>query len=292
MGNFISELMQATKSHPFLVHGRSILGQMENLNGNLVTAKEKTQLAGLQRIIPEYAKYYKANAVKGASRAIVKDRVGALNAYYNFIHENGLDNLFNAQTKFRPTILEEFMAILFRDLIEEVQNDCPCGKLNLGSVKAYANLYFYGKDFRSFIANPTIGLNLKDQDFAIFRNVELRMDDNKPVSASLPIVAVECKTFIDKTMLEGSVATAEKLKVGNPYALFCMVSELYDVSMNVDPAYSRIDQIYILRKSTRRGPWRDIDYEVVQDFVDEVKEHLTRPWSNIAKKLADTGKLI
>lgn len=292
MTDFIDELTTATLKYPFLVHGKNILGQMEKLKNGSLSQTQKQQLSGLEKIIMEYRNYFDVNKIKGNEKNIIKKRVDALNAYYNFLHRQNFDNLFSAQTKFRPTILEEFMAILFRDMIDEVRKKNPESNLDLGSVKAYANLYFYGKDFLTFVKEPTIGLNQKDQDFAIYRNVKIRMDDHKPVSTSLPIVAVECKTFIDKTMLEGSVATAEKIKVGNPYAFFCLVSECYDVSMTVDPAYSRIDQIYILRKSTRRAAWKDIDYDVVASFVKDVKEHLSRPWSDIAQKLADTGRLI
>lgn len=291
MTGFLDRLAEDVRKSPYLVHAKNMVKQFQDLSASSGKA-DATKLDGLKRIVAEYERYYTANGRRGIDEGVIHARVAALNAYYNFLHDNGFDNLFNPQTKFRPSILEEFMALLFRDLVQDVQSECACGKLGLGSVKAYANLYFYGKDFRTFIANPTIGLNLKDQDFAIYRDVSLQMDDNKPILASLPIVAVECKTFIDKTMLEGSVATAEKLKSGNPYALFCMVSELYDVAMNVDPAYSRIDQIYILRKTTRRGPRKDISADVVISFVNRVKQHLTRPWSDISKKLADTGTLI
>lgn len=291
MNDFLEKLSTDVQNAPYLVHAKNMVKQFRELSASSGKA-ELSKFASLKRIVPEYERYYTANGQRGIDESVIRSRVDALNSYYNFLYDNGFDNLFNPQTKFRPSILEEFMALLFRDLVQDIQAECSCGKLGLGSVKAYANLYFYGKDFRTFIANPTIGLNLKDQDFAIYRDVMLQMDDNKPILASLPIVAVECKTFIDKTMLEGSVATAEKLKSGNPYALFCMVSELYDVAMNVDPAYSRIDQIYILRKTTRRGPRRDISANVVIGLVDRVRQHLTRPWCDISKKLSDTGTLI
>ncbi len=291
MNDFLEKLSMDVQQSPYLVHAKNMVKQYRDLSA-ACGKSDLPKLAGLKRIVSEYERYYTANRQRGIGESVIRSRVDALNSYYNFLHDNGFDNVFNPQTKFRPSILEEFMALLFRDLVQDVQAECSCAKLGLGAVKAYANLYFYGKDFRTFIANPTIGLNLKDQDFAIYRDVLLQMDGNKPILASLPIVAVECKTFIDKTMLEGSVATAEKLKAGNPYALFCMVSELYDVAMNVDPAYSRIDQIYILRKATRRSPRRDISADVVISFVNRVKQHLTRPWSDISKKLADTGTLI
>jgi hypothetical protein len=94
-------------------------------------------------------------------------------------------------------------------------------------------------------------------------------------------------------MLEGSIATADKIKNGNPYCLFLVVTETYDVSYEVDPAYSRIDQIYVLRKSKRRSDENHlIDYNVVQDLFNFVKAHLLRDWSSIEKKLKQEGKIL
>lgn len=67
-------------------------------------------------------------------------------------------------------------------------------------------------------------------------------------------------------MLEGVIATAEKLKSGNPYTRFVVVSENYDVDLKVDPVYSRIDQIYVLRKSKRKEYFSPIDADVVIRF--------------------------
>ncbi|MFQ6055585.1 MAG: Bpu10I family restriction endonuclease, partial [Methanosarcinales archaeon] len=39
----------------------------------------------------------------------------------------------------------------------------------------------------------------------------------------IPIVSIECKTYRDKTMFEGSVSTAEKIKKGNLYCIFLIV---------------------------------------------------------------------
>lgn len=279
---FFETLKQLSSDKSYLVHAKSILARYDKNDRPEVLVK----------IVEQYLKYLDANQVRGYGDDVVAMRVKALNEYYDFMHSSGFDNVYSAQTKLRPTILEEFLAILFRDLLDEFREGKPDGVLGLGGVKAYANLFFYGKNFSSFAVSPTIGLNVKDQDFAIFRKVDLAIDSRATVTACIPVVAVECKTFIDKTMLEGSVATAEKIKAGNPYALFCMVSELYDVGMEVDPAYSRIDQIYILRKCRRRDSWHKIDPSVVISFVHRVINHLNRPWSDIARKLEETGTLI
>ena len=93
-------------------------------------------------------------------------------------------------------------------------------------------------------------------------------------------------------MLEGMIATAEKIKTGNPYAMYIGVTENYDVDLTVDPAYSRIDQIYVLRKSKRKEAWNDIDVNVVLKLFNDIKEHIERPWSNIENKMRTTGTII
>lgn len=274
------------KEKPYLVHAKSILCQRQS-------RKQQNKLPMLNRIVVEYAKYLSVNSVQGSDKNTVSLRVEALNRYYGFIHANKWDNLYSAQTKFRPTILEEFVALLFRDL---VKGFC-LPALGFGPAKAYANLYFVGKTFEAFAKSPSIKLNCKDQDFSIYRSIEINADKGESIQAKLPVVSVECKTFIDKTMLENSVATAEKIKAGNPYSFFCIVSETYDVGQDVDPAYSRIDQIYVFRKTMRNkgknsAAQPDIDADVVFGFVSDVKQHLERPWSDVREKFLTSGKVL
>lgn len=134
--------------------------------------------------------------------------------------------------------------------------------------------------------------NDKAQDFAIYRPISLKIEDGSSTETNLPIVSIENKTYIDKTMLEGAVATAEKIKFGNPYSLYYIVTENYDVDLQVDPIYSRIDQIYVLRKSKRKGVLQPIDANVVYGLVNDIKEHLERDWSNVEKKMKETGKIL
>lgn len=100
------------------------------------------------------------------------------------------------------------------------------------------------------------------------------------------------KTFIDKTMLDGIIATAEKVKSGNPYSMFVSVTETYDVAFGVDPAYSRIDQIYVLRKTTRKAAWANINADVVLRMFHEIQAHLERPWSDVRTRLNQEGVII
>jgi hypothetical protein len=264
--------------------------------GNWSTLSQ-TQKNALPIIANEYFNFISANnQIIGYSEENIISRTVLLNNYYNFINVNQYDNVFTSQGKFRPTILEEFMYILFKDLINEVKVNLEDANNNLrvGSSRAYTNLFFSGSNFQEFVNSPQIGINDKDQDFAIYRPISITIGDSNSINTNLPIVAIENKTYIDKTMLEGSIATAEKVKSGNPYSLFFIVTENYDVDLKVDPIYSKIDQIYVLRKSKRakNQPMQPIYSDVLVDLVSEVRIHLTRNWSDVSAKLSNTGKIL
>ena len=164
--------------------------------------------------------------------------------------------------------------------------------LGSGAVKAYSNIYFKAKNFKDFIKSPEIGVNEKDQDYAIYRTFDISINKASPMQIRIPAIAIEAKTYIDKTMLDSIIATAEKIKSGNPHTRFIAVAERYDVSFAVDPAYSRIDQIYVLRKSMRKSEWIDIDENVVWRMVEETIKHLERPWSDIETRIKEDGVII
>ena len=107
-------------------------------------------------------------------------------------------------------------------------------------------------------------------------------------------MAFECKTYLDKTMLESSVATAEKIKAGNPSCRFCIVTERYEVDKSVDIRSSRIDQIYVLKKDANKSDCekRNIEFEVVKKLIDDTIEHLHKDWSNIECNIRENGVVL
>lgn len=282
--NYISEMKDTIHQ---LSHASNIITKC---SGKL-SHKEEYALSCL---IPEYAKYLRRMLkLSSYDESSIKKKVDYLNEYYNFMHDNEFENAFSSQGKFRPTILEEFLFLLFKDyvgLIKKRYDDNDV--LGSGAVKAYSNLYFKAKDFEDFIKKPEIGVNEKDQDFAIYRTFDITINEKAPLQIRIPAIAIEAKTYIDKTMLDSIIATAEKIKSGNPHTRFIAVSERYDVSYSVDPAYSRIDQIYILRKSMRKSEWVDISADVVWKLFHETVKHLERPWSDIEGRIREEGVVL
>ena len=275
------------KLTPQLVHASKIRANIKKKTPN------QTQQKFLPQICEQYKLYIEEQvSIKGWSKDDILKRVESLNAYYNFYHENEIDNLFSSQGKFRPSILEEFLFLLFKNYVEHLINKYSAkGVLNSGGAKAYTNLFFRAKNFEEFVKSPQIGVNVKNQDYSIYRKLSLSIN-NKNITIKIPVVAVEVKTYIDKTMLDSIIATAEKLKNGTPHSKFIAVTESYEVDKNVDPAYSRIDQIYVLRKSGKKDDWAPIDGEVVYRLFEDVCKHIDRPWSDIETKLKEEGVIL
>lgn len=274
------------------------------IHGDNIETKLKQVRAGdnfdhLNKIKEEYQAWRaKIDSLKGKRKSadIIK-LVDALNEYKDFIDqpqfrkEKGNSNGFTSQSKLHSTVLEEFMYHL---LIEIPQ---LLGKhLEFGATHAYSNLYFSPASLNSFETKTGLSINTKDQDFAISKKVHLATSlpankDTEQHVLHVPVVSIECKTFLDKTMYEGSVATAEKIKRGNPYSLFLIVTETYEVASNVDPAYSEIDQIYVLRKHSRRDTKMPIQADIVEDLYRKVELHLSSSWRDVDTKIK-SGKLI
>lgn len=288
----ILDFISATLSH----YQTSQLSHASNIMGKWAESEkyDSRKIRALEEITSEYERYLKANIrLVGYSEDIIRERVALLNCYYDFYHEHEYDNVFSSQGKFRSTILEEFMFLLFKDYVEFLKKkyDDTSDVIGSGSAKAYTNLYFTATSFGNFVRTPSVGINVKDQDFAIYRSFSFSVDGLEK-SIKVPIVAIENKTYIDKTMLDGMIATADKIKTGNPYALYIAVTENYDVDLSVDPAYSRIDQIFVLRKSKRKEKWEDIDPVVVIKVLKTVREHVERPWADVEKRMRGEGVII
>lgn len=255
------------------IHASNILGKLK--------AKDITQAKKdfLKECIAKYRAF---------DKAFLSDdlgvKVNAWNKYLNFVRSH--NKYFTSQSKFEPTILEEVLFRIFKPTIKQ--------KIQMGGTKAYSNLYFSPTNLAEFETKDSVKINCKDQDFAIYKNVNFTLENGEKIQMSVPVVAFECKTYLDKTMLESAVATAEKIKTGNPSCRFCIVAEWYSVDKAVDIRSSRIDQIYVLKKDANKSnhAQRDIETSVVKRLYDDTIEHLGKDWSSIEKNIRQKGVVL
>ena len=267
----------------------------DNLAHKIKGEKQPENKKLLDEIKVKYPKWKQDNLkITGTTRNDIEKKVELLNNYKAFIDqpkfkkESGNKYGFTSQSQLHSSVIEEFMYYLFKDI----------GKLSnkhiyWGRTKAYTNLYFAPPSIDAFEESSNIVINVKNQDFSISKEVVLksRVSNNKNWQENkiyVPVVSIECKTYLDKTMYEGSVSTAEKIKRGNQYCIFLIVTETYEVSLDVEPRISSIDQIYVLRKESRTNP---IFADVVYDLFKFVEIHITSDWYKV-KERAKTGKMI
>ncbi|NMD00105.1 MAG: Bpu10I family restriction endonuclease [Bacteroidales bacterium] len=271
----------------------------DNIHSKLCKSKSGINKKLILEISKRYNDWKQANlSIIGTNKSDISRKVDLFNEYKKFIDQEKFKkqgenkNGFTSQSKLHSTVLEEFMYYLFKD-IEKIKNNND-NPVTLGNNNAYTNLYFSPANFDSLKNSVGIEIHTKNQDFAICKQIIIT---SKPINSPtintseifIPIVSIECKTYLDKTMFEGSVSTAEKIKKGNPYSLFIIVTETYEVDREVDPAYSLIDQIYILRKDNNEN--NPINFNIVYDLFCCVKNHLNSDWKNIDIKIKK-GKLI
>lgn len=302
----IDYICSELKNNKGLVHASNIRKKVFDSSNN---EKYQVREDKLKRLICEYKKYLEGQLAivddvldfsqdKLSASQIdfincnIEKRVRLLNGYYevfrNLHIEGDGDEYYDSRSKIRSTILEEFMFLLFKEFVDKLIGQEKKKVLKNGNTKAYSNLYFTATDINEFVKDPSIQINTKNQDYAIFREVELSLvgSKKKPQKAAIPILAIENKTYLDKTMLEGAIATAEKIKMGAPYSVFIVVTETYAVDNSVDPVYSRIDQIFVLRKcKDDERSQNDIKVDVVRKMFWFVVDRLLRPWSEVGEKV-------
>lgn len=271
----------------FFIHGDNI--------DNKVKREHNQQNRKLLKEIKQNYLEWKASNLKitGTSKPDIIKKVELLNDYKNFIDqpkfrkEKGRPNGFTFQSKLHSTVIEEFLYYLFKD-ISKLKNK----NINFGPTKAYSNLYFAPPNIDAFEESSNIVINIKDQDFSISKEilVQSRFLNNKNWQENkiyVPIVWIKCKRYLNKRMFDRSASAAEKLKKCNPYCIFLIITETYEVSLNIEPRLSSIDQVYVLRRDDRKNPiYEDIVCDLFETVVWKLKpakEKLKVIHSNIEK---------
>ena len=117
----------------------------------------------------------------------------------------------------------------------------------------------------------------------------------------IPAVAIECKTYLDKTMLEEVSTAGSQLLIINPNAKYYVVAERLKLTDAVNLKKYKVDQIFILRKmkNTDREFRLQDDYEnnpiytdVVENLFNYVRKHLTQEWKGSTSINLESGMLL
>lgn len=218
---------------------------------------------------------------------IISSRVASMNEYKDFIDQQHYAEKFDSRSNLHSSVLEEFMYYLFRDLVNSLSASALIGKSH-----TFKDLFFRTDSFASMLNSPGIMVEKKDHDFAIGVRVNASFrsagqEQGQVEDWDVPAVAIECKTYLDKTMLQDASTAAEQLKHRNPNAMYVVVAEWLKLTESVNLRKYKIDQIYVLRKqkNTDREFRYDAGYvknpiypDSVEHLFNSVRTFLTGSW--------------
>lgn len=232
---------------------------------------------------------------------IIKERVKLFNDYKDFIDQKVYAEAFDARSNLHSSVLEEFCYYLFKDLVASISKDALIGKSH-----AFKDIFYNSTSYTDMVSSPSFLIEKKDHDFVIGVNIEAKFNcrgskETQTETLQIPAVAIECKTYLDKTMLEGASTAASQLLVVNPNAIYIVLSEWLKLTDDVNLKKFKVDQIYVLRKqkNTDRKYRLMLGYvknpiysDVVENLFDMVRKHLTTDWNNSNSQGLERGFLI
>lgn len=232
---------------------------------------------------------------------ILEKRVALFVAYKDFLDNQKYAEKFDARSNLHSSVLEEFIFYLFRDLVFEFSDSALLGKAH-----TFKDIFFNSSNFKEMVLEPNAKVEIKDHDFVIGVNIETEMKvvgstKSQKTILQIPAVVIECKTYLDKTMLEGSSTAAEQLKMKNPNGIYIVVTEWLKLTAQVNLGKYKVDQIYVLRKqknTDREFRYLDsyvknpIHVDVVEHLYNYVRKHLTRDWEKGVEYGLNKGYLL
>lgn len=287
------------------------------VHGNNLKQKENHQTkyrdAESRRYLSEIRNHY--NQWKAANEAligpvsikskndteIILKRVRLLNDYKDFLDQQHYAEKFDSRSNLHSSVLEEFMYYLFRDIVRGISKTALIGKSH-----SFKDVFFRAPSYKEMVKTPHALVEIKDHDFAIGTSIKATMKCEGSVDVEehnwdIPAVAIECKTYLDKTMLQDVSTAAEQLKQKNPNAMYIVVAEWLKLTESVNLKKYKLDQVYILRK--QKNTDRELRYntnyqknpiypDVVEHCFNAVREFLTVDWDGSISHGLERGILM
>lgn len=287
------------------VHGDNLI-QKENHRTKFLDAVSRQYLAEIR---VKYDAWKNANeqligplsTTTDNDANIIRQRVKLFNTYKDFLDQQHYAEKFDSRSNLHSSVLEEFIYFLFKDLVAEFSTNALIGKSH-----AFKDIFFQPTSFKEMVEKPNAKIEKKDHDFVIGVNIQASLiceGTTTPQIEALqvPAVAIECKTYLDKTMLEGSSNAAEQILVRNPNAIYLVVAEWLKLTDKVNLKKYKVNQIYVLRK--QKNTDREYRYaatyvknpiyeDVVSHLFYYVKNHLLSDWSGGTTEGLEKGYLI
>ncbi len=283
-----------------------------NFNGfvhgtNLKNKLDKTKDAALKDALKYYCDFRKSiSCLEITSKDDVEKLCKYFNAYRSLVAYDLESRNTSGQENLRSSMMEEFFVHLFQNLIKLKFERTPAN-LFIGKNKGYVDLTFSPRSFNEMFVDPGAYFHTKDQDFmfgvelsvCISSKSDTDLDQIKATDIIVPIVAIECKTYLERNMLDSCAGTATRLKKATPYCLYIVASEYLKLK-DSQPELTDIDEVYVLckesnserdRKRKEKIDITPISSELIFDLFEKVRLHINKLWWNPDEALK-VGKII
>lgn len=271
------------------------------VHGTLLKEKSTTS-ADLAMVYNHYKEFLEnTKDLSILDDAGVKDLVSAFNDYRLAVLEPIESRKNSGQENIRSSMLEEFFCHLFIDVIKDSLEEVP-DNLFLGKANSFVDLTFSPSSFKEIFLEPNPYFHSKDQDFVLGVSLGVTIQaEEKSYSQEIiiPVVAIECKTYIERNMLDSCSGTASRIKSAMPYCIYIVASEYMKLKDEL-PELSDINEIYILCKASNSDRLKNrkdgldphkIDEDLIIDLFNKIKGHLNSIWWQPSRAL-ETGKII
>ena len=193
----------------------------------------------------------------------------------------------SGQELIRSTMLEGFFQILFKDIA--FQHSSSKEEVILGHANILSSFTISPFSFKDAFEDINFAAQMKDQDFVIGISSQMKIMRNQKEVTELfviPFVVIECKTYIEKNMLETHMNSSKETKKIFPFCLYFIASE-YMKMKTASPQRSALDEVYILtqeknsireKKFKQNLPIEPFNSDLVYDLFSKVKNHLENKW--------------
>ena len=266
------------------------------------TAKQSGETKATFDVIFGFYESYRntIDSIESLTEMDLYEMVKALNGYrqaaipvFDSVDHSG-------QSGLGSTIMEEFFYLLFQK--QTIFMGLSHANLFVGKGNSYVSLSFAPNSFASIFNKPNTYVHTKDQDFVLGANIEILVASDgasERTETVIPVIAIECKTYLERNMLDTCAATASRLKKAMPYCVFIVVAEYMKMS-DASPELTDIDEVYVLckAKNTEREQRQrngelphDIQADLIIDLYNRVTRHLNAIWWS-PENAVEHGKII
>jgi len=197
----------------------------------------------------------------------IKEKKELVEEYIKKAKDFGDKHKIDTRSKFISTIYEELPIYFLESKLKKYRNK----KIGVFSKNIISSL--------NIDHNSEIHFKYKDVDLCFGKEVKISIE-GRMQNIVVPIIAIEVKTYLDRTMLNEAEFSAAQLKGINPKCKCFIMASYNDVGKESLPTKeeSYIDQFYFLGGKKDKGA--QINLIVIQKLIEDIQLYLEKVFTS------------